>query len=322
MILPTSYGAALFLGIAGLLLLGLWPITLKAAGKWRFELYYFDFALGALLASILTALTFGSMGQELTFLDNLDISGRRQLVYAAVAGAVFNLGNLLMVAAMSVSGMAVAFAITWGIALAVGGGLRFLSSPPANPGLWIAGIALSLGAAACALVGQKSSGMKNWWKAVALSIPAGLAIGSFGHFVDLAHTGDIGLGPYPILFLMSVALFLSTFVYGIYFANLPVEGPPLGIRSYFHGSLKQHLIGITGGAIWLAGMLGVVLAGQSAPSSNPGAPLIYVFSTGGAVVAMLYGLTLQGGASRGHLYIWLAAALYSAAVATGAFALY
>src|SRR5687768_9044135 len=142
MIIPTSDWTALLLGIAGLLLLGLWANTFKATKKWRFELYYLDFAFGALLASIIAAFTFGSMGQELTFLDNLDISGRRQIAYAALAGVVFNFGNFLMVGAMSVSGMAVAFAIASGVGLVTSGGLRFLFTPPSNPQFLIAALVL------------------------------------------------------------------------------------------------------------------------------------------------------------------------------------
>ena len=56
--------------------LGLWVATYKMhAAQWRFELYYFDFAFGTIAASTLLAVTFGSMGLELTFWDNVTDGG-------------------------------------------------------------------------------------------------------------------------------------------------------------------------------------------------------------------------------------------------------
>jgi glucose uptake protein len=43
MILPTTYMAALLLSIASMICWGSWANTQKLAGKWRFELFYYDF---------------------------------------------------------------------------------------------------------------------------------------------------------------------------------------------------------------------------------------------------------------------------------------
>src|ERR1039457_1214999 len=110
MILPQSYSAVLFLMVLSLLCLGSWASGLKFAGKWRFELFYFDFAIGLLLAATILAWTVGNTGYDgFNFIDDLQHAGKRQWMYVFLAGLIFNFGNMLLVAAVSVSGLAVAF---------------------------------------------------------------------------------------------------------------------------------------------------------------------------------------------------------------------
>ena len=53
MILPGSYVFSLLILSLSLLCWGSWANSYKlTGGKWRFELYYIDFALGALLVSV------------------------------------------------------------------------------------------------------------------------------------------------------------------------------------------------------------------------------------------------------------------------------
>src|ERR1700760_4549239 len=101
MIIPATYSAALFLMILSMLCWGSWANTFKLSGKWRFELFYLDYSLGVVLAAVLAAFTFGSMGDELSFRDNLSIASRTHMAYALIAGVIFNLANMLLVAAIS-----------------------------------------------------------------------------------------------------------------------------------------------------------------------------------------------------------------------------
>src|SRR4030081_1715131 len=101
MILPTTYATALLLTILSMICWGSWANTFKLTRKWRFELFYFDYALGVLLAAVIAALTFGSIGAELSFSDNLLIAGNRKIAWGIAAGVVFNLANMLLVAAIS-----------------------------------------------------------------------------------------------------------------------------------------------------------------------------------------------------------------------------
>ena len=66
MILPTTYVSALLLTFLTMICWGSWANTTKMTGKWRFELYYFDYSFGVLLTATVLALTLGSMGTELS----------------------------------------------------------------------------------------------------------------------------------------------------------------------------------------------------------------------------------------------------------------
>jgi len=152
MILPGTYTAALLLLVVSMICWGSWANTFKLTKGWRFELFYFDFAAGVLLTAVIAAYTLGSMGEELTFSDNLLTAGKRQMFFALVAGALFNLSNLLLVAAISVVGMAVAFPIVFGFAFLLGVILNYFMNPQGNPLLLFAGGTLAaLAAVAAAL---------------------------------------------------------------------------------------------------------------------------------------------------------------------------
>src|SRR6202790_777158 len=196
MILPATYNSALLLIILSMICWGSWANTFKLSGKWRFELFYYDYSLGVLIAAIVAAYTFGSMGPDLSFSDNLIIALRRNMAYAGAAGVVFNLANMLLVAAISVAGMAVAFPIGIGLALVVGVIWNYFLNPQGNPILLTAGVVLVVGAiivdalayrahSAAKLEHQAKAGMlktsapKVSPKGIILSLVSGLLMGSF-----------------------------------------------------------------------------------------------------------------------------------------------
>src|SRR5882724_9084438 len=113
MILPGSYTLTIILLILSLLCWGSWANTFKLAGKWRYELYYFDFAIGVVIVALIAALTFGSLGWDgFSFIDDVRNAGKRQELFAFLAGGIFNLGNMFLMAAISLAGLSVAFPIT------------------------------------------------------------------------------------------------------------------------------------------------------------------------------------------------------------------
>src|SRR5262245_3428196 len=106
MTLPQTYLATLVLMILSMICWGSWANTFKLAGNWRFELYYFDFAIGVMLTAALAAFTLGTMGSDgFQFLDDLGQTGKRNIFYGAAAGVVFNLANMFLLAAISIAGM-------------------------------------------------------------------------------------------------------------------------------------------------------------------------------------------------------------------------
>src|SRR6266446_569489 len=150
MLIPQTYAGALILIVLSMICWGSWANTFKLAGKWRFELFYYDYSLGVLIMAIVVGLTFGSMGSSgFTFADdngaNIDLA-KRKIAYVLAGGVVFNLANMLLVAAISIAGMAVAFPVGIGLALIVGVVWNYMLAPAGNPILLSGGVVLVLGA--------------------------------------------------------------------------------------------------------------------------------------------------------------------------------
>jgi glucose uptake protein len=147
MILPTTYLAALLLLILSMICWGSWANTQKLVGKWRFELFYYDYSLGVIICAVIAAYTFGAANpQDLTFSDNFLIAGYRKIAYGVAGGAVFNLANMLLVAAIAISGLAVAFPIAIGLALVIGVIWNYALNPQGNAMLLFGGAALIIAA--------------------------------------------------------------------------------------------------------------------------------------------------------------------------------
>src|ERR1700691_1794693 len=119
---PHAYPTALLMMLFSMLCWGSWANTQKIDKTWRFELFYWDYIWGLLTCALLFGLTLGNRNPESpdSFFRNLGAADPRSLLEAFFGGVIFNLGNLLLVAAISVAGMAVAFPIGAGLALVIG----------------------------------------------------------------------------------------------------------------------------------------------------------------------------------------------------------
>jgi glucose uptake protein len=311
MILPGSYPAALVLLLIGMLAWGLWANLFKAAGgKWRFELFYFDFAVGVFLAALIIALTFGSLGFDgFSFSDDLQLAGKRQDVFAFAAGTIFNLGNMLLLAGVSVTGMTLAFTASLGCALIVAALWGFLLNPGANIGIQAAGmIAIVLAIVFDVLAfrdmanlqfsAQGESGVKkprrrkSSRKGLALSLAGGILLGSFMPLVQMASASDIGLGPYSLGFIFSAGVVFSTFVFNLFFMNLPVQGKPVEIAEYFRAKLPRHATGVLAGVVWYAGLAAVLVRARFEGKAKVGAPTSYAIEESSIVIAALCGFLI------------------------------
>jgi glucose uptake protein len=132
MFTPQAYSVALRLMTLSMLCWGSWANTQKLTRAWPFELYYLDYTIGLLLCAVVFGLTLGQIdpSSRNSFFLNLRAASERSLWLAFAGGAVFSVGNILIVAAISVAGMAVAFPIGAGLALVLGAVLITLSPRP------------------------------------------------------------------------------------------------------------------------------------------------------------------------------------------------
>ena len=304
MILPTSYTTTLLLLIFSMLCWGSWANTQKATGKWRFELYYIDYSIGVLVMAIVLALTLGTMGMELSVEDNLAIAGKRNMSYAFGAGAVFNLANMLLVAAITVSGMAIAFPISIGLALVIGVFWNYVIKPQGNPALLFSGAACVLAAilvtAAAYHFHTEAYRMTlppatrkkhdSSFKGIMLSVISGFLMGAFYPLVEMSKETEIGLGAYTVGIFFGSGVFLTTFIYNLYFMNLPVTGESISPLLYLKGKPKQHMWGILGGMIWCAGAIANFAASSAPKQVNVGPAVSYAIGQGATLISVLWGL--------------------------------
>jgi glucose uptake protein len=306
-IIPGSYAGVLILLLLGMLGWGMWANTFKATGsKWRFELFYFDFAIGVALAATVLALTAGSLGFDgFSFTDDLRLAGKRQDFFAFGAGLIFNLGNMLLLAAASVAGLTVAFPVAMGFAVIVAAIWNFALNPGGNTAFLFIGAAVVLGAIVLDVLAFKTWSTarlpaetqprkgkfrrKASLRGVFLSLAGGLLLGSFAPLVRMGGAGDNGLGPYSFGFVFAIGVLFSTFVFNLFFMNLPVKGEPADIGEYLRAQMKLHALGMAGGILWYTGMIATLVNGRVEGAARVAPTVSYAFAQGGIVIALLCG---------------------------------
>jgi glucose uptake protein len=344
-ILPATYSAALLLMFVCMFCWGSWANTYKFTTRWRYELFYYDYALGAAVCAAAVAFTLGSMNsQDLTFQDNFLIASTRKIVYGLGAGVLLNIANLLFMAALSVSGMGVAFPISLGLAMVTGVVWNYFPAMLANP-------LLLFGGAVCVLISVMLTSYahasyvdsQNVSKplrvdprapgatrrapaalAVILAVVSGILLGFVFPLVDNVRAGETGVSPYGVAALLAVGILLSTVVFVPFMLNFPVHGQPVEFRAYFRGSKKQHFWGIFGGIVWMAGTIGYVVA-INTPTLTPANMAMdfgVVFAAGllGALWGLLAWREFRGGAYRVKMLLLGMVVLYGAGVAMMALA--
>ena len=251
--------------------------------------------------SLISAFTVGSLGDAgRSFTQDLQQADFNSILFAMLGGLLWNLGNLLLVAAISVAGMSVAFPIGGGIAWVLGIVLNYINilmkggNPSSKPlYLWI-GVLIII--AAIFLSGKAYSNLakekkKASLQGILLSVIAGLFIACFYPVVvnslDPAFVsgGKGSLTPYTAIFFFAVGVVISTFFINPFFMRRPVEGPPVKAGEYFQGSFGTHMTGVLGGAIWF---LGMVFSYMAVGAANPA--IAYALSNAAPVVAILWGV--------------------------------
>lgn len=296
MIVIHSYTTAVLLAFVTMLCWGSWANTQKlATKKWPFQLYYWDYALGVLLLSLLLALTAGSMGADgRGFFEDLSQADSSALGSAFIGGVVFNIANILLVAAIAIAGMAVAFPIGIGLALVVGVVVNYVATPLGNPLILFTGVALVTTAIVLdALAYRKiSDKTHSTTKGILISLLAGVLMGFFYRFVAASMATNFinpeagKLTPYSASVVFAIGLLISNFLWNSIFMYKPLAGEKVTYSDYLKkGDTRLHLIGILGGVIWSLGMTLNILAAEQA-----GFAISYGLGQGATLVAAFWGV--------------------------------
>ena len=303
MFLIENYGLAIFAYLTCMLCWGSWSNTQKLAAKtWRFELFYWDFIIGLVLTAFVWGITAGSLGGHgNTFLVDLKQADGQSILYAVLGGIIWNLGNLVFVAAIAMAGMSVAFPIGGGIGwiggiifnyiLEVRGGSQI--SPLPKFMLW-SGIVIIFVAIALSMIAYNKKSIqqqKTSTKGIILAVLSGAGFAFFYGFVvksldpSFVDGGQGNLGPYSGSFFFTIGALIATLILNPFIMRKPVEGDPVTFKQYFSGNLKTHSTGVLGGFIWASGL---VVSFMAVGSGNPA--VSYALSNASPVVAILWGV--------------------------------
>ena len=296
MFIPQSYSLAIILCFVTMLCWGSWGNTQKLSGKtWRFELFYWDYVLGILLFSLLLGFTLGSNGENgRGFIEDIGQAEPRNILNAMIGGIIFNAANILLVAAMAIAGMAVAFPVGIGIALALGVIINYIFVPQGNATWLFGGVGLIVVAIIIDAIAYKkhsSSLKKVSGKGILLSISAGVLMSLFYRFVASSMSTSFEapeagkLTPYSAIFFFAVGVLVSNFLFNYLIMRRPFDGTPLSFKDYKKGSLSVHLTGLLGGMIWNIGMSMSIIA-----SGKAGFAISYGLGQGATLIAALWGV--------------------------------
>ena len=325
MFLLENYTLAVLFCFITMLCWGSWGNTQKLAGKtWRFELFYWDFVLGIFLLSLVCALTAGNLGaHDRGFFADLSQANVESLGWAFLGGVVFNIANILLVAAIAIAGLSVAFPVGIGLALVLGVILNYVAKPAGDPTVIFLGVALiAVAIVINAIAYRKLPGQNSavGTKGLVLSILCGILMSTFYYFVanslagveltaEVAQTlkvevnkegvtntitaatlkeGTLQAGKltaYTANFIFALGILLSNIIVNTVVMLKPFIGTPVSPLAYFKGTPKDHLWGIIGGCIWGVGMSCNIVA------SNVASPAIaYGLGQGATLVSAIWGV--------------------------------
>jgi glucose uptake protein len=288
MFTPQSFGVALIMMIVTAICWGSWANTFKGVKNYRFELFYWDYAVGIFVAALIYALTMGSIGHnEASFLANVRSADASNIGWALVAGVIFNLANLLLVAAIDMAGLSIAFPVSIGIALVVGTVLSYVLQPKGNLALLGAGVLCALAAVILdgKAYGALGTGKELTHKSIVTCIVSGVLMGLWAPFSTRALTHGNTLGPYSVCVFLTLGALASCLIWNVYFMKHPLVGEPVDFSRFFKGPASGHVLGLIGGGIWSTGTVFSLVA-----ASLTGVAISYAIGQSAPMVAALWGV--------------------------------
>ncbi|GHT66581.1 multidrug DMT transporter permease [Bacteroidia bacterium] len=299
MFIVNNYLLAIIFCFITMLCWGSFGNTQKLAGKtWRYELFYWDYVIGILLFSLLSAFTLGSIGDEgRSFIPDLAQAEWGNIGSAFLGGVIFNAANILLSAAIAIAGLSVAFPVGIGLALVLGVIINYIGQPTGNPALLFGGVglvtvAIALNAVAYNKLSKQGKAVSS--KGITVSLAAGLLMSFFYRFVaasmDLDNFVSPAAGkmtPYTAFVIFACGVLASNFIFNTIVMRKPFEGAPVSYKAYFRGGFSIHLVGILGGLIWALGnALNLIAAGKA------GAAISYGLGQGAIVVSAFWGVVI------------------------------
>jgi glucose uptake protein len=307
MFTPQTFALALLMMITSAICWGSWANTYKGVKNYRFELFYWDYAIGIFLMALILGHTMGATSNDASnIVHNIHSASTSNVIYALVGGAIFNLANLLLVAAIDMAGLAVAFPISIGIALVVGTVLSYALQPKGNAALLGLGVICAL--VAVILDGKAYGSLARAEKSVSrksviVCIVSGILMGLWAPFLTRAMTSEPGtLGPYSAVIFLTFGALLSCFIWNLYFMKHPLVGAPVSFSGFFRGPVSGHMLGILGGLIWGTGTVFNMVA-----ASLTGVAISYAVGQSAPMVAAVWGVFVwkefAGAGSRAKMYL-------------------
>jgi glucose uptake protein len=271
---------------------GSWANTVKLCPGYRFQLFYWDYVIGLVCGALLWGFTLGSFGTtgRSFFADLLHADGSH-ILFAIAGGVIFNIANLLLVAAIEVAGLAVAFPIGIGLALVIGAVSSYILSPNGNPFLLFGGIVLVTAAIvfdAIAYRLREPQHRTTSTRGVVLSLMAGVLMGAFYPFVSRAMMGQHAPGPYAttLYFVLGVALCALPANYLL--MRRPLDGSAaVSMRAYRMAPASWHGWGVLGGVIWCTGS---VLNFTASRTHIVGPAVSYSIGQGATMISAAWGV--------------------------------
>ena len=289
---PEIYGIVLLFMILSMLCWGSWANTLKLCPGFRFQLFYWDYVIGLLVGALLWGMTLGSFGAAgKPFLADVAAVNPRNALLAFAGGVVFNVANLLLVAAIDIAGLAVAFPIGIGLALVVGATGNYFISPKGNPLLLFGGIALVVAAIvfdaiAYRLREETRAAMSR--RGIVISLIAGFLMGTFYPFVSAAMTGREPVGPYAAVLFFVLGVAACAIPFNFLLMRKPLDGrEPAVMKDFLKAPASAHAWGILGGIIWCTGAAMNFVASQA---HIVGPAVSYSIGQGATMISAAWGV--------------------------------
>lgn len=289
---PESYSITLLFMILSMLCWGSWANTVKLCPGFRFQLFYWDYVWGLLLGALGWGVTMGTLGGTgRPFFSDMMHTGGGPFAAAFAGGVIFNIANLLLVAAIEIAGLAVAFPVGIGLALAVGAVSSYIVSPAGNPWMLFGGVVLVLGAIvldALAYRLREERRRAASMRGIVLSLASGILMGTFYPFVAQSMSGSRAPGPYAVAFIFALGVIACSIPLNYLLMRKPLDGGvPVSMQAYRVAPMRWHLWGIVGGAIWCTG---AVLNFVASRAHIVGPAVSYSLGQGATMISACWGV--------------------------------